>query len=231
MQADNDDLEKKLTVVFGVVAALAILFKLHLNGYGTADLLDAIKDLSGLIVVIAVFLVANKLFRRDKDFNFNAAFESHLKEWIQRNDYLVSEEFDGEGQGKFATRFCSMVIDHSNLVTQKKKARDAAHNKEKATFVRLPSGDNQHFEFRFNERTFERQQVYRKGESVDLSAILEQFRMRIEEAFRDLSVDVSLDKQAKAIKVSFQRMEQTADNARRLVYVVEFVKTMVLALA
>lgn len=39
MQADNDSLEKKLTVVFGVVAALAILFKLHLNGYGTVDLL------------------------------------------------------------------------------------------------------------------------------------------------------------------------------------------------
>lgn len=231
MQADNDSLEKKLTVVFGVVAALAILFKLHLNGYGTVDLLDAIKDLSGLIVVIAVFLVANKLFRRDKDFNFNSAFESHLKEWIQRNDYLVSEEFDGEGQGKFATRFCSMVIDHSNLVTQKKKARDAAHNKEKATFVRLPSGENQYFEFRFNERTFERQQVYRKGDYVDLGSILEQFRIRIEEAFRDLGVDVSLDKQAKAIKVSFQRMEHTADNARRLVDVVEFVKTMVLALA
>lgn len=231
MQNDNDNLEKKLTVIFGVVSALAILYKVHLNSYGAPDLLDAIKDLSGLVVVIAIFLVANKLFRREQNFDFNAAFESHLKEWIQRNDYLVSEEFGGDGQGKFATRFCSMVIDHSNLVTQKKKARDATHNKEKATFVRLPSGDNQHFEFRFNERTFERQQIYRKGDSVDLGAIMEQFRTRIEEAFCDLGVEITLDKQAKAIKVTFQRMEKNATNARQLVDVVEFVKTMVLALA
>jgi len=97
--------------------------------------------------------------------------------------------------------------------------------------VRLPPEGKSHFEFRFNERTFDRQQVYRKGEAVDLGSILEQFKRHIEDAFADLDLDVQIDKSAKAITVEFGKIEKTLENARRLVDVVEFVKTLVITLA
>jgi len=231
MKQYDDDLEKKLTAVFGFVAILAVLLNLHVEGYAIGSILNAAKDIASLIVVIAVFIVANKIFKKDTDVNFSKLFEDYLKEWISQNDYLISEEFDGDGKGKFAKRFCSMVIDHSNFVTQKKLARDASHNKEKATFVRLPSEGQNQFEFRFNERTFERQEVYKKDEKVDLGAIVDQFAKRINDKFGDLAISVKADKSNKAIIVSFDGIEPTKDNARKLIDIVEFVKTMVMALA
>ena len=84
-------------------------------------------------------------------------FESHLTDWINQNDYLVSiENFDEEGKGKYKKRHCSMVIDHSNIVTRAKKAKIATPNKEKGAFVYLPYLDENgnirnEFEFRFNK--------------------------------------------------------------------------------
>lgn len=237
MKNYDDNLEKILTAMFGALGMLAVLINLHIKGYGVADILDAIKDMAGLVVVITVFLVANKIFKREDNPNFNKLFEEYLKEWINKNDYLISEEFEGTGKGKFATRFCSMMIDHSNFVTEKKLARDAVQNKEKATFVRLPPkcGEGEEserkFEFRFNQRTFERQQAYRKDENVDLNAILEQFSKRINDKFSHLSIYASPDKPKQAIIVNFADLDETKENARNLVAIVEFVKTMILALA
>ncbi|MFA7382970.1 MAG: hypothetical protein WC001_05930 [Desulfurivibrionaceae bacterium] len=231
MKQYDDKLEKKLTAVFGSVAILAVIVNLHIVGYAISNVLNAAKDIASLIVVIAVFIVANKIFKKDNDVDFSMLFEGYLKEWISQNDYLISEEFDGEGKGKFATRFCSMVIDHSNFVTQKKLARDASQNKEKATFVRLPIEGKSQFEFRFNERTFDKQEAYRKDDRADLGAIIDQFSKRINDKFGDIAIKAKADKSNKAIIVSFDNIEPTKANARKLIDIVEFVKTMVMALA
>ncbi len=231
MNQYDDNLEKKLTAVFGSVAIMAILVNLHIVGYEDSNILNAVKDIASLIVVVAVFFVANKIFQKKENVDFASLFEQHLKDWINQNNYLISEEFDGDGRGKFATRFCSMVIDHSNVVTQKKLARDAAQNKEKATFVRLPSEGKNQFEFRFNERTFERQLAYRKDDKVDLGAIIDQFAKRINDTFADAVISAKPDKANKAVVVSFEGIASTKDNAKKLIDIVEFVKTMVMALA
>lgn len=231
MNKYDDDLEKRLTAIFGSVAILAVLVNLHVVGYEISNVLNAIKDIASLIVVIAVFFLANKIFRKGEDVDFSSLFEANLKEWIHQNEYLISEEFDGDGKGKYATRFCSMVIDHSNVVTQKKLARDASQNKEKATFVRLPSEGRNQFEFRFNERTFERQETFRKDEKADLGAIIDQFSKRINDMFGDMVISAKADKANKSIVVSFDGIDPTQANARKLIDIVEFVKTMVMALA
>ena len=233
----NDDLEKILTAVFGFVGSIAIFINLHIKGYGAENWFDAIKDIAGIVVVIAVFLVANKLFKREEKFDFAKIFETHLKDWIDQNDYLVCENFDEEGKGKFNKRYCSMVIDHSNIVTRKKYAKDATQKKEKGAFVYLPYKDEvgklrNEFEFRFNERTFERQNIYKTetGE-VNLKAILEQFAMRIDDNFKILGVSSKVFPSNKTITVSFETMEQTEENAKKMIDLVEFVKTLTLALA
>jgi len=233
----NDDLEKILTAIFGAVGMVAIFINLHLKGYGNENWLDAIKDIAGLVVVIAVFLVANKLFKKGEKFDFSKIFEHHLKDWINQNDYLVCENFDEEGKGKFNKRYCSMVIDHSNIVTRKKYAKDATPNREKGAFVHLPYKDEagklrNEFEFRFNERTFERQNNYRTNSGeVNLKAILEQFAMRIDDNFKILGISSKVNPSNKTITVSFETMEQTEDNAKKMIDLVEFVKTLTLALA
>lgn len=233
----NDHLEKIMTALFGAIGTVAIFINLHLKGYQIENVLDAVKDIAGLVVVIAVFLVANKLFKKGEKFDFAKIFEQHLKDWINQNDYLVCENFDEEGKGKFNKRYCSMVIDHSNIVTRKKYAKDATPNKEKGAFVYLPYKDEagklrNEFEFRFNERTFERQNNYKTdtGE-VNLKAILEQFAMRIDDNFKSLGISSKVNPSNKTITVSFETMEQTEENAKKLIDLVEFVKTLTLALA
>ncbi len=233
---NNDYLEKILTAVFSIIGIIAIFLNLHLKGYESENILDAVKDTSGLIVVIAVFLITRKLLKKEEP-DFAELFEKYLKEWIEQNDYLVCENFDDEGKGKYGKRYCSMVIDHSNIVTRKKYAKDAVVNREKGAFVYLPYKDDtgkikNEFEFRFNERTFERQNIYKyENGEVNLKAILEQISLRINDNFKYLQIHSKANPSNKTITVSFDEMEQNEENAKKLVDMVEFVKTMVLALA
>jgi hypothetical protein len=238
MKKYDDYLEKILTAVFGGIGTIAIFINLLLKGLTSENILDAVKDIAGLVVVIAVFLVANKLFRKGEKFDFIRLFESHLKDWINQNDYLISDEnIDEEGKGKFNKRYCSMVIDHSNIVTRKKRAKDATPKKEKGAFVYLPYKDEEgmlrnEFEFRFNERTFDRQNIYRtESGEVDLKAIIERITSRIDDNFMHLQIDAKANPSYKTITVSFEKMGRTEENARKLIDLVEFVKTLVLALA
>lgn len=243
MKNYNDNLEKILTAVFGILGMFAVLINLNIKGYDIGNILDAIKDMAGLVVVITVFLVTSKLFRREKQLDFPKIFEEDLKEWIAQNNYLMSAELEATGTGKFSRRFCAMVKDHSNFVTEKKLAKDANHH-EKAVFVYLPKEESEKkFEFRFNETTFERQETYIKKNdavvaipakaksNVDLNAILEQFSKRINDKFNHLFIDAKVEKQEKAIIVTYEKLDETKENARKLIDLIEFVKTMVLALA
>jgi len=235
MRNYDDKLEKYLTAIFSAAGTIAIIINLFLKGLTIQNLLDGVKDIAGLIIVIAVFLIANKLFRKSSKLDFREVFEKYLKDWIKQNDYLVCENFDEEGKGKNKKRYCSMLIDHSNLVTKRKFAKDAIPNKEKGAFVYLPYvGDNgiwkNEFDFRFNKRTFSRNSGVKTADSeVNLKAILEQFSMRINDNFQYLGI--SAKAYSETITVSYERMEQNEENARKLVDMVEFVKTMVLALA
>ena len=130
-----------------------------------------------------------------------------------------------------------MMIDHSNLITRDKLATEANPKRDKGAFVYLPYYDEHNtlrneFEFRFNPRTFERQNIFKtKGGEVDLKAIILEFRKRIEDSFPDMGISVKANPSQSTITVSFEDIVQNDKNARLLVDVVEFVKTMVLALS
>lgn len=236
MKKYDDNLEKYLTAIFGAIGTIAIIINLFLKGLTIENLLDGLKDIAGLVVVIAVFLIANKLFRKDAKPDFNVLFEKYLKDWISQNDYLVDDNFDEEGKGKFKKRYCSMIIDHTNMVTQNKIVKTAAPRTEKAAFVYLPYPDDEgkqkdEFEFRFNEKTFARQEKYMVNGQVVLDDILIDFTRAINRKFNHLQIRAKANSSSKTITVSYDEIERTEENARKLVDMVEFVKTMVLALA
>jgi len=234
MKKYDDNLEKILTAVFGALGTTAIVINLFIKGWSIENLLDGLVDIAGLIVVIAVFLIASKIFRKSKQSDFRSVFEKHLKDWITQNKYLI-DNINEEGKGKYEKRYCSMMIDHSNIVTQKIPAQSATPNKEKGAFVYLPYKDDSdnwknEFEFRFNKRTFSRQENYKtKDGEVDLKAITELISKGINDNFPEIGITAK--PYAETIKVSFEGMAQTEENAKKLVDMVEYVKTMVLAIA
>jgi hypothetical protein len=57
----NDKKEQTISVLFASIGILAIIINLYFKGYSTENLLDGIKDLVGLVVTIAVFLLASKI--------------------------------------------------------------------------------------------------------------------------------------------------------------------------
>ena len=120
-QAD-ERIENTVTIIAGIAGALAVFVNLHLKDYGVSNTLEAIKDVAEFIVVIAVFVLTRRLISRTNPADFVDVFEEGLKSWVSQNEYLISMELDGSGQGKFGTRFCSMLIDHSNIVTHRKRA-------------------------------------------------------------------------------------------------------------
>jgi len=60
--------EQLIAVFFSVVGALAILINLSIKGFSAENLLDAVKDLVGLLVTVAIFLVAYSISNKSKSF-------------------------------------------------------------------------------------------------------------------------------------------------------------------
>lgn len=227
----SDDLEKTISGLFGAIGILAIIIKLFITGVSGTNTLDAIKDLAGLAITIAVFLVASKIYKSMKFKDFTDVFERHLAEWAKQNRYLIDTRSVDEARGKYGKRSYSMLIDHSNLVTAQQTATEI--RKLKGAFIYLPlrnemDDPKQEIFFRLNESTFKRQKHY--GEVAEIAV---QFAKRINQEFSEnLGVLAQVDLKDKfKVSVSLEGVEHTEENAKRLVDMVEFVKTMVLALA
>ncbi len=63
----DDNLEKYVTAIFGIVGILAIVAAMPVKGLTAESALDAIKDFAGLAVTITVFLIAARISRNSKD--------------------------------------------------------------------------------------------------------------------------------------------------------------------
>ncbi|MCX6267507.1 MAG: hypothetical protein NTW16_09140 [Bacteroidetes bacterium] len=93
MKNYNENLERVLTAIFGLIGMIAIFINLHLKGYGTQDWLDAIKDLAGLVVVLAVFIVTIKIRRGKK--TYSAIGREQLVKLCKRYpDFLLGPRFN-----------------------------------------------------------------------------------------------------------------------------------------
>ncbi len=227
----SDVMEKVLSGIFGVVGILAILVNLFIKGLSGENILDAAAGIAGLVVTITVFLVTVKIFRKMKFEDFVSRFEAHLQDWADQNKYLIDIESVGEERGKEKKRSYFMLIDHSNLVTAEEEASQT--NKKKGAFLYLPLKGKmeklqERIEFRLNESTFKRQNKFK-----DVKEIVQKFAERINYEFHDsLKIEAFQSKQdANKIEVSLENVPKTEKSAKLLVDMVEFVKTMVLALA
>ncbi|MEI7948397.1 MAG: hypothetical protein WCJ02_16975 [bacterium] len=64
----NNNKEQRISLLFSIIGTLAILINLFIKGFSTENMLDALKDLVGLAVTIAVFIVANRISSQTNSF-------------------------------------------------------------------------------------------------------------------------------------------------------------------
>jgi len=232
MKNYNEGLEKILTAVFGGFGILAIFINLHLKGYGAENWLDAIKDIAGLVVVIAVFLVANNIFRKlkPKKEDFNTIFENYISRWAVDNKYLIDSSKMYESQSKITdTRILYMILDLSKF--GEKPAEDY-NAKGKAAFLYLPNNNDvlkkHKIFFKINQQLFSKYSDYENLKKELLDKIAARIRERFTETLK-LNVNILLSEEK--VEVDFSKMVQSKENAERLKDVVEYVKTVILAYA
>jgi len=231
----NDDLEKILTAIFGVVGMVAIFISLYLKGFGAENWLDAIKDIAGLIVAIAVFLVANKVLRfnlKSKKYGFNDKFEQYLLEWAVQNKYLIDSSQINIERGNEGKRKIEIITNYENFVSGSQLAVDIS-SKFKGAFLYLPlkgeieSEKNSIIEFRINKSMFQNKKDFdfetQKIETLDKIA------NRIHIEFKEYGI--TSKRSSDLVEVNFKKLEKTDENAKKLIDVVEFVKTLFLAIA
>ncbi len=233
----NDHLEKYLTVIFSAIGAFAIIINLHFKGYNNENLLDAVKDLSGLIVIIAVFLMASKVFRisKGRKFNFNEKFEEYLVEWAKRNKYLIDRSEISTLKGKENVRTIDMICDHELMLDCNDVSKSSA---KKGSFLYLPKSEGLgsienpescKLSFKINKSMFKGNSKYFDQYDEQKSAITQKIATSIKIEFGNDKINA----QGKddRIEVDFSEMDKTDMNARKLIEVVEFAKTLFLAIA
>ena len=231
----DENLEKILTAIFGGIGTIAIFINLHIKGYSSENMLDAIKDISGLIVVIAVFLVANKVFslsRLRNKLDFNLKFEEYLIEWANNNKSLIDISKIDEEKGKDKKRIIKMICNHEDFV---KGTRYASEISDKGAFMYLPlkedlgSDKNQMIQFKINKGMFQHKKEFNYEQERNI--ILEHIANRINFEFKSEGIKATKSSESEKVDVDFSGLEKTTENAKKLIAVVEFVKTLFLAIA
>lgn len=95
MKNYNEDLEKILTAIFGLLGIVVILWSLDIKGYGKENWLDAVKDIVGLVVVLIVFIATIKLGNRTKTY-MDSAREVLVTLQKKHDDFLMGPRYNRE---------------------------------------------------------------------------------------------------------------------------------------
>lgn len=99
----NENLEKVLTAILGFIGIVAIFINLDLKGYTTENWLDAIKDMAGLAVVLAVFIASIRISNMSKKYS-DVARAKLVKLQKKHPDFLMGPQYNRDNydpeQGK-----------------------------------------------------------------------------------------------------------------------------------
>lgn len=84
--------------IFGVVAILAALGEMIVNGISVTSVLAAVKDISGtLVVVVLLVAVVKSLFPKKYKKSFSERMESAFDEWRENNGNMIAKDDKSDG--------------------------------------------------------------------------------------------------------------------------------------
>ena len=245
MKHYDDNLEKYLTAIFGTIGSLAIIINLFIKGWSNENIMDGLADLAGLLVTIVVFLIAMKAVSRLNYSNFKKAFEEYLQEWIDQNRYLIDEVKMKEGQANKEFYYMLTKPHHNNVVLEEKIANVFPIKKGfvyyKGVFLYTDYKETEEIIFGLNRSFF----IAKRGGELpkpfnNLKDIANEFRKRIKEHFEgkfeyinksDNGIPIGINKEGTRLNVSIKKIANTKDNAKIAIDMIEYVKTLIIALA
>lgn len=236
---DNlDSKEKFWGGIFGIIAIVAALSEMVINGISLATIAGAIKDVSGTLVVV-VLLVAFLKSLPKKPKNMLEKLEYAVEEWGKENAPMIFKIKDfpkdmkeGFKQGFFLLQNPDEYIDLSmQNLDENSPAWDiyARYGKGKKTgkFMYMPSyetmiTDKFTFEVYLNQSHFESDSAIDKNIDNMIKAI----NMRWKDVYYAKRVG-----QSKTIRISCLNGIVTEKNAEEFVDVLDFVLSMVKVIA
>jgi len=89
----NQRKEQTIAVIFSTVGCLAIILNLNFKGFTPINFLDALKDLVGLSITIAVFLIAYSISSKSKSY-LDSGLRALEKLKSENENILLGPEYD-----------------------------------------------------------------------------------------------------------------------------------------
>ena len=245
MKYYDENLEKILTAVFGVIGSLAIIINLFIKGWTNENILDGLVDFAGLIVTIIVFLVAFRTMTRLNYSGFKKEFEKYLQEWIDQNRYLIDEVKRKAGKENKEFYYMLTKPHHNNVVLQEKIATDFPIKEgfvwHKGVFLYTDFKETEEITIGLNKSFF----VSKRGGELpkpfkELKDIANEFGERIKEHFEDKfeyvnksdsGIPIKISEDGTRLYISIKKIANTKDNAKIAIDMMEYIKTLIIALA
>ena len=206
MMDKMDRVEKLWGSVFGIVAIVAAIVEMFINGIDAASVIGAVKDISGTLVVV-VLLVAFIKSLPKKPKNFRELFEADMNEIEQAYAPLIVKYVPKDTAKESSKAKNESVIRYDIL-----SSVDALFGKEQADHLRL---------FELNAEKPEKMCFFVRekffGKPFDAKEIAENISGRLQAKFPDYKVTHNADSSGETITVSFNKAMETEQDAGALV--------------
>ena len=95
--------------IFGIIAILAALGEMLINGISAESVLSAIKDIAGTIVAVMVFVIAIEHLLVRKVTDFEGVFSAEMEKVITKYSPILSKDENVKGRYKIASNLDSIV--------------------------------------------------------------------------------------------------------------------------
>jgi hypothetical protein len=220
------------TVLLGTLGCFALAWNFINN---PSDWANILVNFAQIGVAVIVFFIANNIFKnliKKKEEGFEEYFEEYLIEWAEHNKYLIDASNINVEKGESKKRTIEMIVDHTNFVECTKLASEISGVMNKGAFLYLPlkkeTGTDQIFQFKINKGMFKNRANF--DYDSEKKIIVNKIANRINYEFKELPISAFVS-DSERIDVDFSQLVKTKENAKRLIDVVEFVKTIYLAIA
>ena len=188
--------------IFGIISVVAATVELFVNGVTMANIVTAVKDISGTLAVIFVLFIAIKHFAIKEPKNFDEAFAKGMEKIRVKYSPLIRKEAEGEHRYFIASKL-SAINDNSTGAYH--KFFDLNNNTEleihfkKTVFVGVGGSDD----------------LFKEKKSKILLSINN--RISIYEIVKEC------DLSANGFKIKFNEPLRTANHASQLIEIIDSV--------
>lgn len=221
------------TVLLGTLGCFALVWNFVNN---PSDWANILVNFAQIGVAVIVFFIANNIFKnliKKKEEGFEAYFEEYLIEWAEQNKYLIDASNIDVEKGESKKRTIDMIVDHKNFAEGNTLASEISGVTNKGAFLYLPlkneTGINQILQFKINKGMFRNRANF--DYDNEKKNVLKTISRRINSEFEKFEIRAKVSSEPEKIDVDYSNIAKTKENAKKLIDLVEFVKTIYLALA